>query len=206
MTTTTIYRDRAVSDGRSERRRLTPRRAAATLGLAALLAACQATPPSASLAAPATTGTSFSGSSAESPPAGSPAAAGTPSAGASATSASSAGASPSASAPSARATSAPRPTASARPSSTPADGVPATPAPTARLTAAPSARPSSTPVGIGSSAISHVIVVWIENREASAVTASTMPYLYGLSQTYGRADAFYAVTHPSLPNYLAFWC
>jgi len=32
-----------------------------------------------------------------------------------------------------------------------------------------------------------------------------MPYLYGLSQTYGRADAFYAVTHPSLPNYLAFW-
>jgi phospholipase C len=50
-----------------------------------------------------------------------------------------------------------------------------------------------------------VVVVWMENREASAVTAATMPYLYGLSQTYGRADAFYAVTHPSLPNYLAFW-
>jgi phosphatidylinositol-3-phosphatase len=32
-----------------------------------------------------------------------------------------------------------------------------------------------------------------------------MPYLYGLSTTYGRADQFYAVTHPSLPNYLAFW-
>jgi phospholipase C len=32
-----------------------------------------------------------------------------------------------------------------------------------------------------------------------------MPYLYGLSATYGRADRFYAVTHPSLPNYLAFW-
>ena len=32
-----------------------------------------------------------------------------------------------------------------------------------------------------------------------------MPYLYGLSQTYGRADQFHAVTHPSLPNYLAFW-
>jgi hypothetical protein len=45
----------------------------------------------------------------------------------------------------------------------------------------------------------------MENRESSAVTASTMPYLYGLSQTYGRADGFYAVTHPSLPNYLAFW-
>jgi phospholipase C len=32
-----------------------------------------------------------------------------------------------------------------------------------------------------------------------------MPYLYGLSTTYGRADQFYAVAHPSLPNYLAFW-
>ena len=32
-----------------------------------------------------------------------------------------------------------------------------------------------------------------------------MPYLYGLAEAYGRADQFYAVTHPSLPNYLAFW-
>jgi phospholipase C len=32
-----------------------------------------------------------------------------------------------------------------------------------------------------------------------------MPYLHALSQTYGRADRFYAVAHPSLPNYLAFW-
>jgi hypothetical protein len=32
-----------------------------------------------------------------------------------------------------------------------------------------------------------------------------MPYLYGLAQTYGRANRFYAVTHPSLPNYLALW-
>ena len=45
----------------------------------------------------------------------------------------------------------------------------------------------------------------MENMEASAITASSMPYLYGLSATYGRADQFYAVTHPSLPNYLAFW-
>jgi phospholipase C len=32
-----------------------------------------------------------------------------------------------------------------------------------------------------------------------------MPYLYGLSETYGRADQFHAITHPSQPNYLAFW-
>ena len=75
----------------------------------------------------------------------------------------------------------------------------ATQPPTPTFTPGP--RPSFTP----SAGISHVVVVWMENRESSAVTASTMPYLYGLSQTYGRADGFYAITHPSLPNYLAFW-
>jgi len=85
----------------------------------------------------------------------------------------------------------------AGPSSTPAAGSDAVRSPTVT----PGPRPSFTP----SAGISHVVVVWMENREASAVTASTMPYLYGLSQTYGRADQFYAVTHPSLPNYLAFW-
>lgn len=45
----------------------------------------------------------------------------------------------------------------------------------------------------------------MENKEASAITASSMPYLFGLSQTYGRADGVYGITHPSQPNYLAFW-
>lgn len=45
----------------------------------------------------------------------------------------------------------------------------------------------------------------MENREATSVTSTSMPYLYGLSKTYGRADRYYAVAHPSLPNYLAFW-
>ena len=86
----------------------------------------------------------------------------------------------------------------------------------ANPTARSSARPSTSSDGVrsptsnpgppaASAGISHVVVIWMENREAWAVTASTMPYLYGLSQTYGRADQFYAVTHPSLPNYLAFW-
>jgi phosphatidylinositol-3-phosphatase len=50
-----------------------------------------------------------------------------------------------------------------------------------------------------------VIVIWLENREASSVTSTSMPYLWRLSRTYGHADRYYAVTHPSLPNYLAFW-
>lgn len=45
----------------------------------------------------------------------------------------------------------------------------------------------------------------MENEESTGVTASSMPYLYGLSNTYGRASQYYAVTHPSLPNYLALW-
>jgi acid phosphatase len=55
------------------------------------------------------------------------------------------------------------------------------------------------------SSINHVVVVWLENEEATGVTASSMPYLSGLAATYGRADAYYAVSHPSLPNYLGFW-
>jgi hypothetical protein len=53
--------------------------------------------------------------------------------------------------------------------------------------------------------ISRVVVVWMENREAPAVTAISMPYLFGLSVRYGRATRMYAVSHPSLPNYLALW-
>jgi phospholipase C len=45
----------------------------------------------------------------------------------------------------------------------------------------------------------------MENEEASSITAATMPYLYGLSNQFGRATQMYGVSHPSLPNYLAFW-
>lgn len=70
----------------------------------------------------------------------------------------------------------------------------------------PTRTPTPTPTPTqGSSPIRHVVVVWMENREATVVTTASMPYLYGLAQTYGRADRFYGVTHPSLPNYLAFW-
>ena len=59
--------------------------------------------------------------------------------------------------------------------------------------------------GATSAPIAHVVVVWLENKEASQITASSMPYLYGLSTQYGRATQTYGVSHPSLPNYLAFW-
>jgi hypothetical protein len=44
----------------------------------------------------------------------------------------------------------------------------------------------------------------MENKEAGQVLQSTSaPYLNGLVSRYGLATASYAVTHPSLPNYLA---
>jgi hypothetical protein len=89
-----------------------------------------------------------------------------------------------------------------RPKSTPAPTPTPRATPTPRPTPAPTPTPGPTPVG---GAIRHVVVVWMENTEATGVTASSMPYLYGLAGTYGRADAYYGVTHPSLPNYLAFW-
>jgi hypothetical protein len=68
---------------------------------------------------------------------------------------------------------------------------------------APQLVPETTATATG--AIRHVVVIWMENHEATAVTSTSMPYLYGLARRYGRADRYYAVRHPSLPNYLAFW-
>jgi hypothetical protein len=64
--------------------------------------------------------------------------------------------------------------------------------------------PSPTPT-ISTTGITRVVVVWMENEEASAITASSMPYLFGLSTQYGRATQMYGVAHPSFPNYLAMW-
>jgi hypothetical protein len=65
------------------------------------------------------------------------------------------------------------------------------------------------PLALGSralprSASSHVVVIVMENKEAGAVLdARAAPYLAALNRRYGVATASYAVTHPSLPNYLA---
>ena len=51
---------------------------------------------------------------------------------------------------------------------------------------------------------SHVIVIVMENKEASDVLGSpAAPYINALARRYGLASASFAITHPSLPNYLA---
>lgn len=47
-----------------------------------------------------------------------------------------------------------------------------------------------------------VLVVVEENHTEKSALAG-MPYLSSLASTYGRTTAYQAITHPSLPNYLA---
>jgi hypothetical protein len=51
---------------------------------------------------------------------------------------------------------------------------------------------------------SHVVVIVMENKEASDVIGNqAAPYENELARRYGLATQSYAITHPSLPNYLA---
>ncbi len=103
------------------------------------------------------------------------------------------------------------PTTTSSPTVTPTISVPTdtptdTPTNTATLeppptdTPAPSATP--TPAALSGS-IQHVFIIVMENKSYSQVwdTAST-PYITQLGNTYSRATNFFAITHPSLPNYL----
>src|SRR5947209_2257454 len=51
---------------------------------------------------------------------------------------------------------------------------------------------------------SHVVIVVMENKEYGSVIGNPdAPYVNGLARRYGLATAYFAVSHPSLPNYLA---
>jgi phosphatidylinositol-3-phosphatase len=64
-------------------------------------------------------------------------------------------------------------------------------------------RPSSQ-LHLTSGRPAHIAVVVMENREyGDVIGSSSAPYLNGLARTYGVATRYYAITHPSLPNYLA---
>jgi len=54
------------------------------------------------------------------------------------------------------------------------------------------------------SSSSHVLVVMMENEEDTSVLGSpAAPYANALIRRYGLATQSFAITHPSLPNYLA---
>jgi phospholipase C len=69
---------------------------------------------------------------------------------------------------------------------------------------APPSTSGSAPTGSGREAVpafSHLFVVVMENEERPSVLA--VPTIAALAKRYASADAWYAVSHPSLPNYLA---
>ena len=49
----------------------------------------------------------------------------------------------------------------------------------------------------------HIFLIIDENKSAKIIGGPEAPFLTMLSQTYGYASRYYAVTHPSEPNYVA---
>jgi hypothetical protein len=61
----------------------------------------------------------------------------------------------------------------------------------------PVARPAAGPPG-------HIAVIVMENHEYGDLIGShSAPFINSLARRYGLATGMYAITHPSLPNYLA---
>jgi len=53
-------------------------------------------------------------------------------------------------------------------------------------------------------AFSHIFTIVLENKEYTKIIGNKQaPYLKSLASTYAVASDYYAITHPSLPNYLA---
>jgi hypothetical protein len=64
-----------------------------------------------------------------------------------------------------------------------------------------SPRPSTSPSGAGTGP-TKVLVFMVENHSLGEMQAQ-MPWTAALAARYGYATAYHAMTHPSLPNYLA---
>ncbi len=82
---------------------------------------------------------------------------------------------------------------------------PATLIPPSTPTSVPTATPTFTPTPVPLvPGFAHVVIVVFENKEFGTVIGNPkMPYFNQLAQTYTLLTQLYAVTHPSLPNYLA---
>ncbi len=50
----------------------------------------------------------------------------------------------------------------------------------------------------------HVVWIWFENHSANQVIGSSeAPYINAIARTCGQATRYSAISHPSLPNYIA---
>jgi phosphatidylinositol-3-phosphatase len=53
--------------------------------------------------------------------------------------------------------------------------------------------------------VTKILVIMEENHSTGQVFPAGMPYLWSLARRFGRATAWSAIGHPSLPNYLAIF-
>ena len=75
----------------------------------------------------------------------------------------------------------------------------------APVSAAPAASPPATHAPAAAGGVSKILVIMEENHGTAEVFPSGMPYLWHLARRYGYASDWSAITHPSLPNYLAIF-
>jgi acid phosphatase len=79
------------------------------------------------------------------------------------------------------------------------------PAPSsAPVSVAPAASAPATPTA-AATGVSKILVIMEENHGTPEVFPSGMPYLWQLARRYAYASDWSAITHPSLPNYLAIF-
>jgi hypothetical protein len=68
----------------------------------------------------------------------------------------------------------------------------------------PVQRTSSPVVRVGGGGPSHIAVVLMENEEyGNIIGSASTPYINQLARRYATVASMYAISHPSLPNYLA---
>lgn len=85
-------------------------------------------------------------------------------------------------------------------------GQAASPVPTSVSASASDPSPASAALAdSGRGGVSKILVIMEENHNAGQVFPNGMPYLWQLARRYGHATAWNAITHPSLPNYLAIF-
>ena len=71
--------------------------------------------------------------------------------------------------------------------------------------AAPAVSSPATQAAAAAGGVSKILVIMEENHGTAEVFPSGMPYLWHLARRYGYASDWSAITHPSLPNYLAIF-
>ena len=92
------------------------------------------------------------------------------------------------------------PSVTALPTNTP---LPPSQTPTSTLTPTPTITPTPTPVRLVPK-LDHIVMILFENKEYTVTIGnSQMPNFNRLAKSYTLLSQYYAITHPSLPNYLA---